>query len=74
MNISNIISGAVILIVVIGIYIAASYMRSKKIGGDGGCSGNCASCSMHRGGGACPDVSDNAGVDKEQKQTIKKQS
>ncbi len=44
----KIIVGALILIVVIGIYVFISYMRDKKIGDDkGSCNGNCASCNIH---------------------------
>ena len=43
---SNIISGAILLVVVIGIYVAVTYMRNKKIGGSGGCDGNCSACTM----------------------------
>ncbi len=44
----KIIAGALILMIVIGIYVFISYMRDKKIGdGKGGCNGNCASCNIH---------------------------
>ena len=43
---SNIISGAILLVIVIGIYVAVTYMRNKKIGGNGGCDGNCSACTM----------------------------
>ena len=46
---SNIISGAILLVIVIGIYVAVTYMRNKKIGGNGGCDGNCSACTMHHG-------------------------
>ena len=46
---SNIISGAILLVIVIGIYVAVTYMRNKKIGGNGGCDGNCSDCTMHHG-------------------------
>jgi hypothetical protein len=54
---SNIISGAILLVIVIGIYVAVTYMRNKKIGGNGGCGfgsgcgcdGNCSACTMHHG-------------------------
>ncbi len=43
----KILAGAVILVVVIGIYVGVSYMHDKKMGGGSGCNGNCAGCSMH---------------------------
>lgn len=44
----KIISGALILVIVIGIYVFISYMHDKKIGDKkNGCNGNCASCNMH---------------------------
>ena len=46
---SNIISGAILLVIVIGIYVSVTYMRNKKIGGNGGCDGNCSACTMHHG-------------------------
>lgn len=47
----KILAGALILIVVIGIYVAVSYMHDKKMGKENkGCSGNCASCGMKDSG------------------------
>ena len=56
---SNIISGAILLVIVIGIYVAVTYMRNKKIGGNGGCDGNCSACTMHHGN-ECDDSADNS--------------
>lgn len=64
MEFSNILSGAIILVVVIGIYIAVSYMRNKKIGDGGGCTGNCASCSMNHGSPKCPENTGSVQEDK----------
>lgn len=64
MELSNILSGAIILVVVIGIYIAVSYMRNKKMGGGGGCTGNCASCSINHGSPKCPENTDSVQGDK----------
>lgn len=47
---SNIISGAILLVIVIGIYVAVTYMRNKKNWRvNGGCDGNCSACTMHHG-------------------------
>lgn len=47
--IMKIIGGAALLVVVIGIYVAVAYVHEKKMG-TGGCTGNCAGCSMHESG------------------------
>jgi hypothetical protein len=43
----RILAGAAILVVVIAIYVAVSYMHEKKMGKGNGCDGNCAGCGMH---------------------------
>ncbi len=49
MGILKIIAGAAILLIVIIIYVAVSYMHDKKMGRSG-CDGNCAGCGMHTAG------------------------
>lgn len=49
----DIMSGAIVLVVVVLLFFAVSYMSAKsKEGGNGchtGCDGNCAGCSMNVG-------------------------
>ena len=39
-------------------------MRNKKMGGGGGCTGNCASCSINHGSPKCPENTDSVQGDK----------
>ncbi len=45
MNIGSILSAGILLVVVIGIYIAVSY-KHEKSGLGKGCNGNCGSCGL----------------------------
>lgn len=46
----NIIAGVIILVLVVWIYVAVSYVHNKKMNctDKEGCNGNCMSCSMHQ--------------------------
>jgi hypothetical protein len=46
MGILKILAGAAILLLVIIIYVAVSYMHDKKMGKNNSCNGNCAGCGM----------------------------
>lgn len=45
-SIIKVLLAALVLLVVIVIYVAVSYLHSKS-GLSGGCNGNCGSCHMH---------------------------